>query len=120
MATPAQNTEIQLGFGARPQGNAVALFGAYIFVVGTDDNSDIQQSLYTAASGFTASALGNKESWSNSRLTLPKGFAPQTAGGCALALQSGEIPALYLFWNQPKLWKDSNAGVMVTSLTDVT
>ncbi|EJN13551.1 hypothetical protein PMI42_03124 [Bradyrhizobium sp. YR681] len=120
MATPAQNPEIQLGLGARPQGNAVALFGANIFVVGADGNSNMQQSLYNTGAGFTASGLGNKESWSNSRLTLKNGFAPQTTGGCALAIQSGEIPALYLFWNQSKLWEDSSSGVLVTSLNDVT
>ncbi|MCG2665937.1 hypothetical protein ACFPFP_03210 [Bradyrhizobium sp. GCM10023182] len=121
MATPAQNPEIQLGFGARPQGNAVALFGADIFVVGADEHSDIQQSLYSTDLGFASTTLGNKSSWSNSRLTLPNGFAPQTKGGCALAIQSGEVPALYLFWNQPDLWKESNnAGVMVSSLTSVT
>jgi len=86
MATP-QNPEIRLGFGARPQGNAVALFGADIFVVGADEHSDIQQSLYSTDLGFASATLGNKSSWSNSRLTLPNGFAPQTKAGCALASQ---------------------------------
>ena len=71
MAAPAQNQEIQLGFGERPQGNAAALFGPNIFVIGGDDKSDIQQSIYTTGAGFTVSGLGNKESWSNSRLVLP-------------------------------------------------
>ncbi|MDH2342842.1 hypothetical protein [Bradyrhizobium sp. SSUT77] len=120
MATPAQNPEIQLGFGSRPQGNAVTLFGANIFVVGFDDSSDLQQSLYTTGSGFTASSLGNKELWSNSQLKLANGFEPKSVGACALALQSGATPALYLFWNQSNLWKDSSAGVMVTWLNEVT
>ena len=72
MATPAQNPEIQLGFGVRPQGNAVALFGANIFVVGIDDHSDIQQSLGIA---WNASVSGGyARTWSNSTsstLTLP-------------------------------------------------
>ncbi|WP_334406148.1 hypothetical protein [Bradyrhizobium sp. AZCC 2289] len=115
MATPAQNQEIQLGFGERPQGNAATLFGPNIFVIGGDDKSDIQQSIYAAATGFTASSLGNKVSWSNSRLALPDSFSPQTKGTCALAIQSLQsLPALYLFWAQP------NAGVMATSATEVT
>jgi hypothetical protein len=121
MATPAQNPEIQIGIGTRPQGNAVALFGSNIFVVGFDDqSSDIRQSLYPTGSGFTASSLGNKELWSSSQLKLTNGFGPKSVGGCALAIQSGTIPALYLFWNQSDLWKDSSTGVMVTWLNDVT
>jgi hypothetical protein len=120
MATPAQNPEIQIGIGTRPQGNAVALFGSNIFVVGFGDSSDIQQSLYPTASGFTASSLGNKELWSSSQLKLKNGFGPKSVGGCALAIQSGTIPELYLFWNQSNLWKDSSAGVMVTWLNAVT
>jgi hypothetical protein len=112
MATPAQNQEIQLGFGERPQGNAATLFGPNIFVIGGDDKSDIQQSIYTTGAGFTVSGLGNKESWSNSRLALPDNFLPQTKGTCALAIQGGNVP--FLFWAQP------NAAVMATSLTGVT
>jgi len=115
MAAPAQNQEIQLGFGERPQGNAAALFGPDIFVIGGDDKSDIQKSIYTAATGFSASSLGNKISWSNSRLALQDSFSTQTKCTCALAIQSLQsLPALYLFWAQP------NAGVMATSATDVT
>jgi hypothetical protein len=112
MAAPTQNQEIQLGFGERPQGNAAALFGPNVFVIGGDDKSDIQQSIYAAATGFTSSGLGNKESWSNSRLALPNNFLPQTKSTCALAIQGGNVP--YLFWAQP------NAAVMATSLTDIT
>ena len=57
MATPAQNQEIQLGFGERPQGNAATLFGPNIFVIGGDDKSDIQQSIYTTGAGFTVSSM---------------------------------------------------------------
>ena len=88
MNTQAANPEINLGFGARPHGVAASLFSSYVAVVGADDNSDIQQSWYQADTGFTASGLGNKESWSNSRLTLSGGFSPQTKSNCAVAIQS--------------------------------
>jgi hypothetical protein len=114
MAAPAPNPEIQLGFGDRPQGNAAALFGPNIFVIGSDQHSNIQQSIYPAATGFTSESLGNKESWSNSQLKLPDSFSPQTKGMCALAIQSAATPALYLFWSQP------NAGAMGTSVAVVT
>jgi hypothetical protein len=111
MTTPSQ--EIQLGFGKRPQGNAVALFGSYVFVVGTNDKSDLQQSLYNGQ-GFSSASLGNKLSWTSGALSLPNKFSPKTQANCALSVLPGQIPALYLFWNQ------TNVGIMAAICSDVT